>query len=134
MRYIESTKNLITVGNSVGITLGTEAAKMGKEIRDEIGVIVFEPELMDEAVARLEQDGRNRYFISVRLDGGLIENEVVYGRSARSIRREDGDCLAVLGPFDSLRSCMKFKLRIEKDPPHKTSEAYAEAYNEFVTD
>ena len=36
MRYIESTKNLITVGNSVGITLGTEAAKMGKGIRDEI--------------------------------------------------------------------------------------------------
>ena len=78
MRYIESTKNLITVGNSVGITLGTEAAKMGKGVRDEIGVIVFEPELLDEAVARLEQDGRNRYFISVHLDGELIENEVVY--------------------------------------------------------
>lgn len=134
MRYIESTKNLITVGNSVGITLGTEAAKMGKEVRDEIGVIVFEPELMDEAVARLEQDGRNRYFISVHLDGGLIENNVVYGHSVRSIRKEDGDCLAILGPFDSLRSCIKFKLRVEKEPPEKTAEAYADAYNEFVTD
>ena len=134
MRYIESTKNLITVGNSVGITLGTEAAKMGKGVRDEIGVIVFEPELMDEAVARLEQDDRNRHFLSVHLDGGLIENEVVYGRSARSIRSEDGDCLTILGPFDSLRSCMKFKLRVEKDPPVKTAEAYQEACTEFVTD
>lgn len=134
MRYIESTKNLITVGNSVGITLGTEAAKMGKEVRDEIGVIVFEPELMDEAVARLEQDDRKRYFLSVHLDGGLIENEVVYGRSARSIRSEDGNCLTILGPFDSPRSCMKFKLRVEKDPPVKTAEAYQEACTEFVTD
>ena len=134
MRYIESTKNLITVGNSVGITLGTEAAKMGKEVRDEIGVSVFEPELMDEAVARLEQDDRKRYFLSVHLDGGLIENEVVYGRSARSIRSEDGNCLTILGPFDSPRSCMKFKLRVEKDPPVKTAEAYQEACTEFVTD
>lgn len=134
MRYIESTKNLITVGNSVGITLGTEAAKMGKGVRDEIGVIVFEPELMDEAVARLEQDDRNRYFIFVHLEDGLIENDIVYGRSARSIRKEDGDCLAILGPFDSLRSCIKFKLRVERDPPQKTAEAYARAYQEFITD
>ena len=134
MRYIESTKNLITVGNSVGITLGTESANMGKGIRDEIGVIVFEPELLDEAVARLEQDDRNRYFISVHLDGGLIENNVVYGHSVRSIRKEDGDCLAILGPFDSLRSCIKFKSRVEKDPPEKTAEAYANAYREFITD
>ena len=134
MRYIESTKNLITVGNSVGITLGTEAAKMGKEVRDEIGVIVFEPDLLDEAVSRLKQDGRNRYFISVHLDGGLIENDMVYGRSARSIRSEDGDCLTILGPFDSLRSCIKFKLRFEKDPPKKTADAYQETYTEFVTD
>lgn len=58
---------------------------MGKGVRDEIGVIVFEPELMDEAVACLEQDDRNRYFLSVHLDGGLIENNVVYGHSVRSI-------------------------------------------------
>ena len=29
---------------------------------------------------------------------------------------------------------MKFKLRVEKEPPVKTAEAYQEAYTEFVTD
>ena len=134
MRFIESTKHIVTVGNSVGVTLGTEADRMKKGTRDEIGVIVFEPELMDEAVARLEQEYRGRYYITVRKDSSIPETKVVYDISASSIKARHGDFFAILGPFDSLRSCVKFKRIIDKEPPGDRPEDYQDAYYGFVTD
>ena len=134
MRYIESTKRLVTVGNSVGVTLGIEADKLQKRTRDEIGVVVFEPELMEDVVARLENDRRYRYFITVRKESSIPETDVVYDMSASNIRIGRGEFFAILGPFDDLRSCIKFKRRIDREEPGNTPEDYQNAYYEFVTD
>ncbi len=77
MRFIESTKNIVTVGNSFGVTLGNEIFRMNKKLHDEISVIVFEPELLEEAVARLGQEYGGRYFITVRKDSSAAETEIV---------------------------------------------------------
>ena len=134
MRFIESTKHIVTVGTSVGVTLGVEAERMRKAPRDEIGVIVFEPELMDEAVALLDHEYRGRYFIIVRKESSVPDTEIVYDISVSSIKAAHGDLFAILGPFDNLRSCVKFKRIIDRDPPGEAPDDYQNAYYEFVTD
>ena len=130
MRYIPSTKRIIVVGNSNGVTTGFETESFGKKIGDYYGVILTEPEELDEAISRLDGDITGRYFLAVTKSSEGIFIELVYGNRASSIKAKDRSIFTVIGPFDSLKQCIHFK----KDfgTPDLTEREYEEAYVRFI--
>ena len=70
----------------------------------------------------------------MRKESSVPETDVVYDLSASNIRIGRGEFFSILGPFDDLRSCIKFKRRIDREEPGNTPEDYQNAYYEFVTD
>ncbi len=130
MRYIPSTKRIITVGNSNGVTTGFETDSFGKTVGDYYGVIVMEPQDLEEAKALLDADPIGRYHLSVSKRPEGVATEVVYDYKASVIRSKDDSIFTVIGPFDDLSSCLEFKELI--GDADLTERGYEEAYYKFI--
>ena len=130
--FIETTEMIRELSRTDYIPIRKEADHLGLAIGDEIGAILFRPENLEHVKSLLY--GSNPYLFFVV--AGTDENEIFYDIRKSIFERTlaqslDYEPITILGPFDTLSECRRFRDILEQKKETDPS-ALKELFREFT--
>lgn len=114
--FIETTEKIHAIGGTCMIYVGEEAKQLGLKSEETIGAVLFRPEELNNVKSMLYGADVYLFFVSVGFNDGVFF-EI---RKAVSERILSGSLyyepIAILGPFDTLAECRRFRNNLETNP------------------
>ena len=130
--FIETTETIRELSRTAYIPIRKEADHLGLDIGDEIGAILFRPENLEHVKGRLYGTGDWLFFVSVGIEDDVPFYEIRKSLSERTLAQSlDYKPITILGPFDTLSECRRFRDLLEERQETDPS-ALNELFREFT--
>ena len=130
--FIEHVEELKPNGNTWMVYLKEEAEKLGLKVHDQIGLVLCRPEDRDYIHSLLYGSDPYLYYVSVGIDGDRVFYEIRKALSERTLAYSlDYEPITILGPFDTLSECRRFRDLLEEKQEADPS-ALKELFREFT--
>ena len=130
--FIETTETIRELSRTAYIPIRKEADHLGLAIGDEIGAILFRPENLEHVKGLLYGTGDWLFFVSVGTEDGEPFYELRKSLSERTLAQSlDYKPVTILGPFDTLSECRRFRDLLEEKQETDPS-ALKELFREFT--
>ncbi len=130
--FIETKEKIHHIGGTSMIYVGEEAKTLGLNDGDEIGAVLFRPEDLGYVKGLLYSTGDWLFFVVAGTDENRIFYEIRKSLSERTLTQSlDYKLVTILGPFDTLYECRKFRDILEQKQETDPS-ALKELFREFT--
>ena len=130
--FIETTETIRELSRTVYIPIRKEADYLGLAIGDEIGAILFSPENLEHVKSLLYGSNPYLFFTVAGTDENGIFYDIRKSISERTLAQSlDYEPITILGPFDILSECRRFRDILEQKQETDPS-ALKELFREFT--
>ena len=115
--FIETTETIRELSRTAYIPIRKEADHLGLAIGDKIGAILFRPENLERVKGLLYGSNPYLFFTVVGTDENGIFYDIRKSISERTLSKSlDYEPVTILGPFEKLSDCRRFRDELESDP------------------
>ena len=115
--FIETTEKIHAIGGTCMIYVGEEAKQLGLKSEETIGAVLFRPEELNNVKSLLYGADMYLFFVSVGSKDDVVFFEIRKAVSERILSGFlDYEPIAILGPFDTLAECRRFRNVLETNP------------------
>ena len=130
--FIETTETIRELSRTAYIPIRKEADHLGLGIGDEIGAILFRPENLEHVKGLLYGSNPYLFFTVAGTDENGIFCDIHKSISERTLAQSlDYKPITILGPFDTLSECRRFRDLLEENQETDSS-ALKELFREFT--
>ena len=130
--FVETKEKIRHIGGTSMIYVGEEAKTLGLNDGDEIGAVLFRPEDLGYVKGLLYGTGDWLFFVSVGTEDGEPFYEIRKSLSERTLAQSlDYEPITILGPFDTLSECRRFRDILEQKKETDPS-VLKELFREFT--
>ena len=130
--FIETKEKIRHIGGTSMIYVGEEAKTLGLNDGDEIGAVLFRPEDLGYVKGLLYGSDAWLFFVSVATEDDIPFYEIRKSISERTLAQSlDYKPITILGPFDTLSECRRFRDLLEERQETDPS-ALKELFREFT--
>ena len=130
--FIETTETIRELSRTAYIPIRKEADHLGLGIGDEIGAILFRPEDLEHVKGLLYGSNPYLFFTIAGNDENGIFYDIRKSISERTLAHSlDYEPITILGPFDTLSECRRFRDILEQKQDADPS-ALKELFRQFT--
>ena len=130
--FIETTETIRELSRTAYIPIRKEANHLGLGIGDEIGAILFRPEDLEHVKGLLYGSNPYLFFTIAGTDENGIFYDIRKSISERTLAKSlDYKPVTILGPFDTLSECRRFRDILEQKKETDPS-ALKELFRQFT--
>ena len=113
--FIETSEKIRPIGGTSMIYVGEEARILGLQPEETIGAVLYRPENREYVLSLLYGSNPYLFYIVAGSEDGTPFYEIRKALSERNLAHSlDYEPVAILGPFDSLPECRRFRDLLEE--------------------
>lgn len=130
--FVETSEKIHAIGGTSMIYVGEEAKILGLQTEETVGAVLFRPEDRGYILSLLYGSNPYLFFIAAGIDGEKPFYEVRKSLSERTLVQSlDYQPIVILGPFDTLSECRRFRDLLEERQETDPS-ALKELFRQFT--